>query len=92
MLDKIGIEINTYAKMFPLEPSLVNFTVFLNKEQKSIEAYYPQLDQMDFYRFVHVYVRLHMSVGCSYYFSGLKVSALAQLPRNSYESNKHLHK
>lgn len=62
MLDKIGTEINNFAKMFPVEASLANFTIFLNQEQKTIESYYPQLDQMDFYRFVHVYVCLHMSV------------------------------
>uniref|UniRef100_A0A8C6SJN4 Prominin 1 b n=1 Tax=Neogobius melanostomus TaxID=47308 RepID=A0A8C6SJN4_9GOBI len=48
LLDKIGIEITTYAKMIPVEASLANFTLFLNKGQKNIEAYYPQLDQMDF--------------------------------------------
>lgn len=52
MLDKIGTEINSFAKMFPVEGSLANFTVFLNLQQKEVESYYPQLDQMDFYRFV----------------------------------------
>lgn len=51
MLDKIGTEINNFAKMFPVEPSLANFTNFLNMQQKSIESYYPQIDQMDFYRY-----------------------------------------
>lgn len=52
MLDKIGTEINSFAKMFPVEGSLANFTIFLNQQQKAVESYYPQLDQMDFYRFV----------------------------------------
>uniref|UniRef100_A0A3Q3VV98 Uncharacterized protein n=1 Tax=Mola mola TaxID=94237 RepID=A0A3Q3VV98_MOLML len=52
MLDKIGTEINNFAKMFPVEASLANFTIFLNQEQKTIESYYPQLDQMDFYRWI----------------------------------------
>ncbi|XP_061883113.1 prominin 1 b isoform X1 [Entelurus aequoreus] len=52
MLDKIGFEINGFAKMFPVEASLANFTIFLNNEQKRIESYYPQLDQMDFYRWI----------------------------------------
>ncbi|KAK9540581.1 hypothetical protein VZT92_003023 [Zoarces viviparus] len=52
MLDKIGIEINSFSKMFPVEPSLVNFTIFLSDGQKKIESYYPQIDQMDFYRWV----------------------------------------
>ncbi|XP_075947557.1 prominin 1 b [Anarhichas minor] len=52
MLDKIGIEINSFSKMFPVEPSLVNFTIFLSDGQKKIESYYPQIEQMDFYRWV----------------------------------------
>ncbi|XP_041789032.1 prominin 1 b isoform X2 [Chelmon rostratus] len=52
MLDKIGTEINGFAKMFPVEASLSNFTIFLNQEQKKIESFYPQIDQMDFYRWI----------------------------------------
>ncbi|XP_033480387.1 prominin 1 b isoform X2 [Epinephelus lanceolatus] len=52
MLDKIGTEINSFSKMFPVEASLANFTIFLNDGQKKIEAYYPQIDQMDFYRWI----------------------------------------
>ncbi|CAJ1052538.1 prominin 1 b isoform X3 [Xyrichtys novacula] len=52
MLDKIGTEINSFAKMFPVEASLANFTIFLNDGQKKIESYYPQIDQMDFYRWI----------------------------------------
>ncbi|XP_057700150.1 prominin 1 b isoform X2 [Corythoichthys intestinalis] len=52
MLDKIGSEINAFAKMFPVEASLANFTVFLNQGQKNIESYYAQIDQMDFYRWI----------------------------------------
>ncbi|CAF92145.1 unnamed protein product, partial [Tetraodon nigroviridis] len=52
MLDKIGTEINGFAKMFPVESSLANFSVFLTQQQKTVESYYPQLDQMDFYRWI----------------------------------------
>ncbi|KAM6972387.1 prominin 1 b [Aplochiton taeniatus] len=52
MLDKIGTEIIGFSKMFPIEASLANFTIFLNQGQKKIEAYYPQIDQMDFYRWI----------------------------------------
>lgn len=52
MLDKIGTEINSFSKMFPVEASLANFTIFLNDGQKKIESYYPQIDQMDFYRWI----------------------------------------
>ncbi|XP_070772513.1 prominin 1 b [Enoplosus armatus] len=51
-LDKIGAEINGFSKMFPVEGSLVNFTIFLSQGQKNIESYYPQIDQMDFYRWI----------------------------------------
>uniref|UniRef100_A0A8C8A2M2 Prominin 1 b n=1 Tax=Oryzias sinensis TaxID=183150 RepID=A0A8C8A2M2_9TELE len=52
MLDKIGAEINGFSKMFPVEASLANFTNFLNERHRSIEAFYPQIDQMDFYRWI----------------------------------------
>lgn len=52
MLDKIGIEINAFAKMFPVEASLANFTIFLTERQRAIEAFYPEMDQMDFYRWI----------------------------------------
>lgn len=59
MLDKIGSEISNFAKMFPVEASRANFTIFLSQQQKSIESFYPQMDQMDFYRFVLVFVYMH---------------------------------
>ncbi|KAM9769530.1 prominin 1 b isoform 1-T7 [Menidia menidia] len=52
MLDKIGIEITAFSKMFPIEPSLANFTIFLNERHRAIESFYPQIDQMDFYRWI----------------------------------------
>lgn len=54
MLDKIGSEIMAFSKMFPVEASLANFTIFLNERHKRIESLYPQIDQMDFYRFVYI--------------------------------------
>ncbi|XP_061129789.1 prominin 1 b isoform X4 [Syngnathus typhle] len=52
MLDKIGSEINGFTKMFPVEASLANFTIFLNQGQKNIESYFAQIDQLDFYRWI----------------------------------------
>ncbi|XP_055780146.1 prominin-1-A-like [Salvelinus fontinalis] len=52
MLDKIGVEIIGFSKMFPVEASLANFTIFLSQGQNNMEAYYPQMDQMDFYRWI----------------------------------------
>lgn len=62
MLDKIGTEVTGFAKMFPVEASLANFTIFLNEGQKNIESYYPQLDQMDFYRWIGCVVILCLVV------------------------------
>lgn len=62
MLDKIGTEITVFAKNFPVEASLANFTLFLNEGQKNIEAYYPQLDQFDFYRWIGCVVILCLVV------------------------------
>ncbi|XP_061574607.1 prominin 1 b isoform X4 [Cololabis saira] len=52
LLDKVGMEITAFSKMFPIEPSLANFTTFLNERQKAIEIFYPQIDQIDFYRWI----------------------------------------
>ncbi|KAJ8000426.1 hypothetical protein DPEC_G00180010 [Dallia pectoralis] len=52
MLDKIGGEIVGFSKTFPVEQSLVNFTIFLNNQQKKIEANYPKIDEMDFNRWL----------------------------------------
>uniref|UniRef100_A0A4W6EKS9 Prominin 1 b n=1 Tax=Lates calcarifer TaxID=8187 RepID=A0A4W6EKS9_LATCA len=52
MLDKIGAEITGFSKMFPVEASLANFTIFLSQGQRNIESFYPQIDQMDFYRWI----------------------------------------
>ncbi|XP_040002790.1 prominin 1 b isoform X2 [Xiphias gladius] len=62
MLDKISTEINSYSKMFPVEASLANFTIFLSQEQKKIESFYPHIDQMDFYRWVSCVAVLCMVV------------------------------
>uniref|UniRef100_A0A3P8V0E7 Prominin 1 b n=1 Tax=Cynoglossus semilaevis TaxID=244447 RepID=A0A3P8V0E7_CYNSE len=62
MLDKIGAEITNFAKMFPVEPSLTNFTIFLTEGQKKIESYYPQIDQIDFYRWIGCVAALCMVI------------------------------
>ncbi|KAM8843575.1 prominin 1 b [Synchiropus picturatus] len=62
MLDKIATDIYGFSKMFPVEASLVNFTIFLNDGQKKIESYYPQMDQMDFYRWIACVAALCMVV------------------------------
>ncbi len=51
LLDRSGGEIIGFTKMFPIEPAFQNFTKFLTESQKNIEAYFPQIDQLDFYRY-----------------------------------------
>ncbi|CAL8261567.1 unnamed protein product [Lota lota] len=50
LLDGIGSNISSFSKDFPVQSSLANFTIFINHAHSSIEDHYPQLDQMDFYR------------------------------------------
>ncbi|XP_061102866.1 prominin-1-A-like [Conger conger] len=52
VLDSIGGNITAFAKMFPIQGSLANFTLFLTEKQMMMEAFYPQIDQMDFYRWI----------------------------------------
>uniref|UniRef100_A0A3Q3IL44 Prominin 1 b n=1 Tax=Monopterus albus TaxID=43700 RepID=A0A3Q3IL44_MONAL len=62
MLDKIGTEISSFSKMFPVETSMANFIIYLNQQQKTIESFYPQIDQIDFYRWIGCVVVLCMVV------------------------------
>lgn len=52
LLDKSGVEIVGFTKMFPVESALENFTMYLTDKQKTIEMFYPQIDQIDFYRYI----------------------------------------
>lgn len=49
-MDKSEAEIVAFVSMFPVESALQNFTQFLTKAEKDIEAFYPQIEQLDFYR------------------------------------------
>ncbi|XP_048852481.1 prominin-1-A-like isoform X9 [Brienomyrus brachyistius] len=50
ILDGIGTNIASFSKMFPIHATLYNFTVYLTQSQVKIEAFYPQIELMDFYR------------------------------------------
>ncbi|XP_058241056.1 prominin 1 b isoform X2 [Hemibagrus wyckioides] len=52
LLDKSGAEITAFTSAFPVESALENFTRFLTEGQKNIEAFYPQIEQLDFYRWI----------------------------------------
>ncbi|XP_034147647.1 prominin-1-A isoform X4 [Esox lucius] len=52
MLDTIGTNISSFTKVFPVHSSLTNFTNFISHTQSKIEDLYPEIDEMDFYRWV----------------------------------------
>ncbi|XP_066505055.1 prominin-1-A isoform X3 [Hoplias malabaricus] len=52
LLDGIGKNITSFSRLFPIQSSLNNFTVFVTHTHSSIEDLYPEIDQMDFYRWI----------------------------------------
>ncbi|KAG9329662.1 hypothetical protein JZ751_003257 [Albula glossodonta] len=52
LLDGTGGNITAFTKMFTIQDSLSNFTMFLTEKQMMMEAFYPQIDQFDFYRWI----------------------------------------
>ncbi|XP_016149160.1 prominin-1-A-like isoform X1 [Sinocyclocheilus grahami] len=52
LLDDIGSNITTFSKLFLVHSSLTNFTKMISHTHSQIEDIYPQVDQMDFYRWI----------------------------------------
>ncbi|XP_050984225.1 prominin-1-A isoform X8 [Labeo rohita] len=52
LLDDIGSNITGFTKLFPVHSSLTNFTRMISHTHSQIEDIYPQVDQMDFYRWI----------------------------------------
>ncbi|XP_032383223.1 prominin-1-A isoform X3 [Etheostoma spectabile] len=52
LVDDIGKNISSYSKVFPVQSSLSNFTIFISHVHAKIEDYYPEIDRMDFYRWI----------------------------------------
>ncbi|KAK7137790.1 hypothetical protein R3I94_013438 [Phoxinus phoxinus] len=52
LLEDIGSNITTFTKLFPVHSSLTNFTKMITHTHSQIEDIYPQIDQMDFYRWI----------------------------------------
>ncbi|XP_077103809.1 prominin-1-A isoform X2 [Siphateles boraxobius] len=52
LLEDIGSNISTFTKLFPVHSSLTNFTKMITHTHSQIEDIYPQIDQMDFYRWI----------------------------------------
>lgn len=51
LLNDIGSNITTFTRLFPVHSSLTNFTKMITHTHSQIEDIYPQIDQMDFYRY-----------------------------------------
>nr|XP_020448891.1 prominin-1-A-like isoform X3 [Monopterus albus] len=52
LLDSIGKNISRFSKTFPVQTCLSNFTIFINHAHAKVEDYYPEIDKMDFYRWI----------------------------------------
>ncbi|XP_051716305.1 prominin-1-A isoform X9 [Ctenopharyngodon idella] len=52
LLEDIGSNITTFTRLFPVHSSLTNFTKMITHTHSQIEDIYPQIDQMDFYRWI----------------------------------------
>lgn len=79
LLDKSGVEIIGFTKMFPVEPALENFTKFLTDSQKNIEAFFPQIEQIDFYRCMIIVNSNNIEVYCTGCYLVLYISDLSHM-------------
>ncbi|XP_055033539.2 prominin-1-A isoform X4 [Misgurnus anguillicaudatus] len=52
LLNDIGSNITNFTKLFPVNSTLTNFTKMITHTHSQIEDIYPQIDQMDFYRWI----------------------------------------
>uniref|UniRef100_A0A8C2ZDF8 Prominin 1a n=1 Tax=Cyclopterus lumpus TaxID=8103 RepID=A0A8C2ZDF8_CYCLU len=52
LVDGIGNNISSFSKVFPVQSSLSNFTIFISHAHAKIEDHYPDIDKMDFYRWI----------------------------------------
>ncbi|XP_023184468.1 prominin-1-A-like isoform X10 [Xiphophorus maculatus] len=52
LVDSVGNNISSFSKAFPLQTCLSNFTIFISHAHAKIEDYYPEVDKMDFYRWI----------------------------------------
>eukprot|EP00066_Takifugu_rubripes_P020006 XP_011609272.1 PREDICTED: prominin-1a isoform X3 [Takifugu rubripes] len=52
LMDDIGKNISSFSKIFPVQSCLSNFTIFISHVHAKIEDHYPEIDRMDFYRWI----------------------------------------
>ncbi|RVE67674.1 hypothetical protein OJAV_G00105340 [Oryzias javanicus] len=52
LVDGIGKNISSFSKVFPVQSFLSNYTIFISHAHAKIEDYYPEIDKIDFYRWI----------------------------------------
>nr|XP_057920986.1 prominin-1-A isoform X1 [Doryrhamphus excisus] len=52
LVSDIGSNISNFSKAFPVQSSLSNFTIFISHAHAKIEDHYPDIDRLDFYRWI----------------------------------------
>ncbi|KAK3535979.1 hypothetical protein QTP70_023719 [Hemibagrus guttatus] len=52
LLDGVGNNITRFSKLFPVQTTVNNATIFIRHAHSQIEDLYPQIDKMDFYRWI----------------------------------------
>ncbi|XP_029297235.1 prominin-1-A isoform X12 [Cottoperca gobio] len=52
LMDGIGNNISSFSRVFPVQSCLSNFTISISHAHAEIEDYYPEIDKMDFYRWI----------------------------------------
>uniref|UniRef100_A0A3P8UYM5 Prominin 1a n=1 Tax=Cynoglossus semilaevis TaxID=244447 RepID=A0A3P8UYM5_CYNSE len=52
LVDGIGQDISSFSKKFPVKNTLSNLTIFVNHAHAKIEDHYPEVDKIDFYRWI----------------------------------------
>ncbi|XP_024125146.1 prominin-1-A isoform X8 [Oryzias melastigma] len=52
LVDGIGNNISSFSKVFPVQSFLSNYTIFISHAHAKIEDYYPEIDKIDFYRWI----------------------------------------
>uniref|UniRef100_A0AAQ4QMU3 Prominin 1a n=1 Tax=Gasterosteus aculeatus aculeatus TaxID=481459 RepID=A0AAQ4QMU3_GASAC len=52
LVDGIGSNISSFSKVFPVQTSVSNFNIFISHAHAKIEDHYPDIDKMDFYRWI----------------------------------------
>ncbi|XP_026796395.1 prominin-1-A isoform X6 [Pangasianodon hypophthalmus] len=52
LLDGTGNNITRFSKLFPVQTTVNNVTIFISHTHSQIEDLYPEIDKMDFYRWI----------------------------------------